>query len=152
MQVVSQSLLAGEESAEEGEAAATQAPSELFSTPVQKVRPTAADVFEQDFPPLEQRYDIAAEARRVPADIWEWDAVNETMTILNLDGWELFVSRLCPRGGYSRQQSLARAILREKARQMRTGTRAGVRPRSSPGTESDTQRSRRENPGPDPSP
>ena len=109
----------------------------------------AAEMFEQEFPPLEQRYDIAAEARNVPDDVWEWDAENETMNITDTVKWELLVSRLSPSGGFSRQKALGRAIFHEKIKQMKSGSRAGVRPRTSPGTESERQRSRREEPDPD---
>ena len=149
MQATSQSLLAGEAETNGEEAAATQAPHAPFLTPDQKKRTTAADAFEQEFPPLEQRYDIAAEARDIPDDVWEWDADNETMNILDKVKWELLISRLCPSGGFNRQKSLARAIFREKIKQMKSGTRAGVRPRPSPDTESERQRSRREEPDPD---
>ena len=122
-----------------------------FYTPEHRRRPSEVDRFERDFPPLDQRFDLDAEARRVPDDVWEWDAVAETMQILDADRWELIVSRLSPNGGYGGQRSLGRAIVQARVRQIRSGTRPGVRPRSSPGTESENQRSKRDDSDSEPS-
>ena len=146
----SQSLLAEDDDGDT-EDLATQDPREPFYTPEHRRRPSDVDRFEREFPPLDHRYDLNAEARRIPDDIWEWDAVAETMQILDTIRWEVIIGRLCPNGGYGRQRILGRAIVQARIRQIQSDTRPGVRPRSSPGAESENQRSKRDDSDSEPS-
>ena len=149
-QALSQNLLT-EDDEGDTEDIATQDPREPFYTPEHQRRPSDVDRFERDFPPLEQRFDLNAEARRIPDDVWEWDAEAETMQILDTVRWELIISRINPNGGYGGQRSLGRAIVQARVRQIQSGTRPGVRPRSSPGAESENQRSKRDDSDSEPS-
>ena len=149
-QALSQNLLAEDDDGDT-EDPATQDPREPFYTPEHQRRPSDLDRFERDFPPLDHRFDLNAEASRIPDDVWEWDAVAETMQILDTVRWEVIIGRLCPNGGYSRQRSLGRAIVQARARQIQSDTRPGVRPRSSPGAESENQRSKRDDSDSEPS-
>ena len=149
-QIASQNLLAGTEG-ENIAAPDTQAPNDPFYTPEHKRRPSDIDIFEREFPPLDHRFDLEAEARRVPEELWEWNATTETIQILDSVRWELLVARLCPNGGYGRQRALGRAIVQTRVRQILSGSRPGVRPRSSPGTESENQRSKRDDSDSEPS-